>query len=107
MRNRQGANFLVGFVIAAVTAGALYWLWMRQQGGGNRWLAAVMPEHMDDLTEILGIGPVYASRLNSAGIHSFAQLARQTPERLHEILGPRSAMANAEEWISQAKEMGN
>jgi predicted flap endonuclease-1-like 5' DNA nuclease len=118
MRDRQGANFLVGFVIAAVTAGALYWLWLQRQTvtsalsqaraeGSRRWQAAVMPEQMDDLTEIVGIGPVYASRLNAAGIHSFAQLARQTPERLHEILGPRSALANAEEWISQAKETGN
>jgi predicted flap endonuclease-1-like 5' DNA nuclease len=106
MRNRQGANFLIGFVVAAVTAGALYWLWLQQQKGQHRWLAAVMPEQMDDLTEISGIGPVYASRLNAAGIHSFAQLGRQTPERLHEILGPRSAMANAEEWIRQAQGMG-
>lgn len=105
MSNRQGANFLVGFVVAAVTAGALYWLWLRQQEGGHRWLASVLPDQVDDLTEIVGIGPVYASRLNAAGIHSFAQLARQSPERVYEILGPRSALANAEEWISQAKAM--
>ena len=107
MKNKQGANFLIGFVVAAVTAGVLYWLWLQQQAEGHRWLAALMPEQADDLTEIVGIGPVYASRLNAAGIHSFAQLARQSPERLHEILGPRAALANADEWISQAQEMGN
>lgn len=104
MRNRQGGNFLVGFVIAAVTAGVLYWLWQQKQAGINSWLASVMPAGQDDLTEILGIGPVYAARLNAAGIHSFSQLARQTPERLHEIIGPRAALAHAEEWVSQAKE---
>ena len=39
----------------------------------------------DDLQQIKGVGKVYAARLNAAGIHTFADVARQSPERLAEI----------------------
>lgn len=43
----------------------------------------------DDLTEVKGIGPVFAGRLTEAGITSFAELAAASEEALTEILESR------------------
>lgn len=43
----------------------------------------------DDLTKVDGVGPVYASRLNEAGITTYGQLAALSEDRLSEILGSR------------------
>lgn len=54
----------------------------------------------DDLTEVNGIGPVFARRLMEAGISTFADLAGAAPDRVAEIVGvpePRAV-----EWIEQA-----
>jgi len=40
----------------------------------------------DDLTVLDGIGPRIAAALQDAGIHTYDQLADQTPEALHNIL---------------------
>jgi predicted flap endonuclease-1-like 5' DNA nuclease len=45
----------------------------------------------DDLTQIRGIGPVFARRLRQAGITSFAQLANTSADALREIVA-------AEDW---------
>ena len=59
----------------------------------------------DDLTAIRWIGPGMQSRLNAAGIYTFAQLARSTPKELRQILGEAGQMAKVEEWIAQAQEL--
>ena len=61
----------------------------------------------NDLEVIHGIGPVYASRFQAAGIQTIAQLAQLTPERVHEIIGPiRSGqMIDAEGWITEATQL--
>ncbi len=58
----------------------------------------------DNLEAINGIGPVYASRLHTAGVKTFAHLAELTPDRIQEIIGPiRSGhMIEAEKWIAEA-----
>lgn len=56
----------------------------------------------DNLQEIEGIGPTYARRLQSGGIHTFADLARQTPARVMEISAVRSE-ETAEAWIREAQ----
>jgi hypothetical protein len=43
----------------------------------------------DDLTEVNGIGPVFAQRLADAGITTYAALAGMTEEQLTETLGSR------------------
>ena len=59
----------------------------------------------DPLTEIVGIGPVYAKRLQAAGIHTFAELAAATPAQLAEIIGPRAQPASLKGWIAAAKKL--
>lgn len=54
----------------------------------------------DDLTEINGIGPVFASRLRAAGITSFSELAATDPDTLAEITG--AADSRVAEWLGQA-----
>ena len=57
----------------------------------------------DDLTVIKGIGPKKAEQLQAAGIHTFAALARTSPQELAEI-GSVSE-ETAAEWIAEAKEL--
>ncbi len=59
----------------------------------------------DDLKIVEGIGPKIEEVLNKAGIKTWAQLARQTPKRLREILasaGKRFIMHQPDTWPKQA-----
>lgn len=56
----------------------------------------------DDLTEIKGIGPVFAERLRQAGITTFADVAQASADQLREVTHATS-VANPDEWIAQAK----
>lgn len=60
----------------------------------------------DDLTEIVGIGPAWAKRLNELGIWSFKQLAEQNEKELSQRL-PKAVAARLERegWIEQAKQL--
>ncbi|HEY81502.1 MAG TPA: DUF4332 domain-containing protein [Anaerolineae bacterium] len=58
-----------------------------------------------DLQQIKGIGPTYAQKLADAGIVTLQDLARTTPEQLHEIVHARGRMANYALWIQQAREL--
>ena len=58
----------------------------------------------DDLTKVNGIGPAFAKRLNAANISTFAQLAAQSPEKIHEIIKPQSwQKIEPEAWVAEAK----
>lgn len=60
----------------------------------------------DQLLIINGIGPAFARRLKDAGIVTLADLARQTPERLREILNLKpSSLADPAAWIAEAQEL--
>ncbi|HEX6384972.1 MAG TPA: helix-hairpin-helix domain-containing protein, partial [Anaerolineae bacterium] len=51
-----------------------------------------------------GIGPTYARRLNEAGVQTLADLARQTPERIREIVKlKRWQGGEPEGWIEEAR----
>ena len=66
--------------------------------------AGAAPAQPDRLEKIKGIGKVFATRLNEAGIYTFAQLAALTPEQLEQTLEAESFQAaNFEDWITQAK----
>lgn len=61
----------------------------------------------DDFTAISGIGPGRMARLNAAGILSFKDLAKCTPENLLKILGKPLKMADVERWVAEAgKQVG-
>jgi predicted flap endonuclease-1-like 5' DNA nuclease len=58
----------------------------------------------DDLTLLVGIGPVLEGILNDAGITTFEQLAASTVERLQDILPDlHDNRVEQEEWIGQAQ----
>lgn len=60
----------------------------------------------DVLTKIQGIGPVFAQRLNEAGVHTYADLARLTPERVREIVAAKPFQKiDPEAWIEQARQL--
>ncbi len=59
----------------------------------------------DDLTAIRGIGIATQNRLYRAGIKTYAQLARVSPEDVRAILGKLAGGADIEDWIAQAKEL--
>ena len=61
----------------------------------------------DDLTAIRGIGIATQNRLYRAGIKSYGQLARATPEDVRKILGKFAGGADVEKWIAQAKQLAN
>jgi predicted flap endonuclease-1-like 5' DNA nuclease len=55
----------------------------------------------DDLTEIKGIGPVFAGRLNDAGIRSFRGLTEMNAAVIAPAIGTTEAVV--EDWILQAR----
>ncbi len=59
----------------------------------------------DDLTAIRGIGIATQNRLHTAGIKSYAQLARASPEEVRMKVGKLAEGANVEDWIAQAQEL--
>lgn len=66
-------------------------------------IAQTRPVQKDRLEVIEGIGPVYARRLNEAGIFSFAQLAELSAARVREIIKPEEwQKIEPESWIAQA-----
>lgn len=60
-------------------------------------------KHADDLEIIEGIGPKVAKVLKEGGIHSFADLAHASPEKVNELLkAAKLNMMDAAGWIEQA-----
>ena len=60
----------------------------------------------DNLERINGIGPVFAKRLNNAGIFTFAELAAETPERVLEIINPEEwQKIEPELWLEEARQI--
>ena len=66
---------------------------------------AAASSERDDLTEINGIGPVIAGKLEGLGITTFKQIADMTPEDVERVDSELSfkGRIDREEWISQAK----
>jgi predicted flap endonuclease-1-like 5' DNA nuclease len=56
------------------------------------------------LERIKGIGPVFATKLDLAGIHTYADLAAANEDQVREIIGTRGVqIANFGRWIEEAK----
>ena len=56
----------------------------------------------DDLTVIAGIGATRQQRLNEMGVHTFAQLASSSSQKMRKTFG---AFAHAEQWIKEARKL--
>ncbi len=61
----------------------------------------------DHLTAVRGIGIATQNRLYRAGIKSYGQLARATPEDVRKILGKFAGGASVEKWIAQARNLAS
>lgn len=65
---------------------------------------AQQPPRRDVFTTINGIGPAFQKRLYDAGVCTFAELARQPPERLRQIVRANSRQRiRPEAWIAEAQ----
>ena len=121
MKNSHIKTFWMGFVITTALTAWIYWIWRQKRvvtpeplivsrsrparpvpisgsaGSAKRPLAS------EPLEEIKGIGPVFANRLNDAGIYTFAALAAASPEEIQEITGV--TRWDPADWIAEAKEL--
>lgn len=119
MKGKDTFNFWAGFLIMAGLTAWLYWLWQQRREVTPRPLvvsarqpAAALPPkaktptaEADDLTVIKGIGPVFAARLNKAGIFSYAQLAGETAERVQAV--SQVTRWDPADWIAEAKNLAS
>ena len=115
MKDKHVTNFWIGFIVSTIAVAWLYWLWKRYREATPEPLIIdrVIKERLkiaqetrpdaepDALEEIRGIGPVFAKRLNEAGILTFTQLAESEPIELREIVG--STPWDTAEWIEEAR----
>jgi predicted flap endonuclease-1-like 5' DNA nuclease len=76
-----------------------------QKIDAESWIAqAKRLSRPDALEKIVGVGEVYANRLQGAGVHTFRQLAQLSPEHVREIINPEDwHNIDPDSWISQAK----
>ncbi len=60
---------------------------------------------VDNLELINGIGKVFAKKLNDAGIFTFEELARTAPDRIRDIIQPKSwQLIEPEKWVLESAE---
>ncbi|TLF46766.1 50S ribosomal protein L21 [Maribacter aurantiacus] len=65
--------------------------------------AAKAKASTDDLKKVEGIGPKIAETLNAAGITTFAELAKSTPEKISKIIADVRGNHVTDTWPAQAK----
>lgn len=71
------------------------------EGEVTETVVVEIDEEKDDLTEINGVGPTYASRLAEAGILTYADLAKADVAKVAEVAKVSEAAATG--WIAEAK----
>ena len=62
----------------------------------------------DDLTQLTGVGPAFATKLNEAGVTSFAQIAAWTEAEIERLDGEISGLktkAEKGDWVAEAKKL--
>jgi predicted flap endonuclease-1-like 5' DNA nuclease len=133
MKQKKIAYFWIGFVVSTAVTTWLYWLWRKsrvitpapliisrsetyqpvvKEVTANVTMADATVEEAhvtvagpDKLEVIGGIGPATARRLNDAGVYTYEQLGKLSPEQLQKISGSNRWDPN--DWIKQANELGN
>ncbi len=98
-------RFFKGFVLGMILGGLLAWLyqhyfWRRPATLSAQKAPAVCPP--DDLVSLRGVGPVFAQQLQQAGIRTYADLARLTPEEVAERCGLPLWRIRRDDWVGQA-----
>jgi large subunit ribosomal protein L21 len=62
----------------------------------------------DDLTQLTGVGPAFAKKLNEAGVTGFAQIAAWTEAEIERLDGEISGLktkAEKGDWVAEAKKL--
>ena len=121
MKNSHVKTFWIGFVVTTALTAWIYWIWRQKRVVTPEPLVVTLsrpprPVRIGDSTDsgepalssepledIKGIGPVFANRLNDAGIYTFAALASASPEEVQEITGV--TRWDPADWIAEAKEL--
>ena len=86
----------LGFFLLMVIVG---WLTSRRNDG-----QVEAANEADDLRSLEGIGPKVSKILNSAGIHSFADLAKANDKEVDRVLDEAGLqMMDSAGWVEQAK----
>lgn len=85
---------------------------IRQSGSQLSLLAeqakAAKDRPKDDLSQIHGIGPVFARTLNKMGLHTYVQIARWKPEDIDKVakkLYTAPERIKRDNWIAEAKKL--
>ncbi len=122
---------MLSWMVSLLAVAILFWVWIRRDALAERDADAVeaaeeaarqaenlarrtvirreaavsAPSEPDDLTKINGIGAVFLTVLNDAGITSYAQLAATPLEELEAIVeaSGRSRPGRLETWPRQAE----
>jgi large subunit ribosomal protein L21 len=69
---------------------------------------AAKPSAADDLTQLTGAGPAFATKLNAAGVTSFAQIAAWDEAEIERLDGEISGLktkAEKGDWVAEAKKL--
>ena len=98
-------RFLEGFLFGIAVGALLAWLsqrylWPALETVPARPCPAEVPP--DDFVVLRGVGPAFAQRLHEAGIHTYADLARLTPEEIAEHCQVPAWRIRRDDWIGQA-----
>ena len=86
------------------TAGVMGILFEKYEGSSETGSPATGEgsAEVDDLTQIDGIGPTFASRLYAAEVYTFGQLAALSPEQIREITLV-TVQGDPADWIAEAE----
>jgi predicted flap endonuclease-1-like 5' DNA nuclease len=99
--------FVLGLLIGWLVEWVIDWFfWRRKYRTLEEENAELKAQLEDDLQDIKGIGPVFAARLNKAGVHDFQDLAKLNKNQLREIVGTKiEKLVDKEGILRQARQL--
>ena len=99
--------FVLGLLIGWLVEWIIDWFfWRRRYRALEVENAELKAQLEDDLQDIKGIGPVFAARLNKAGVHDFQDLAKLNENQLREIVGEQvEKLVDKKSILKQARQL--
>ena len=99
--------FVLGLLIGWLAEWVIDWFfWRRKYRTLEEENAELKAQLEDDLQDIKGIGPVFATRLNKAGVHDFQDLAKLNENQLREIVGEQvEKLVDKKSILKQARQL--